>query len=193
MNNPPIASSGRLFRGENMKRVAHIVGAVILVVAIGLSTRAQDQSKLALAEELLNLLNVRETQEKALTMYQQMMVALIQENEPKSGDPAVRTKVASLMEKTLDMVKAEMSWDKRKEDYIVLYSETYTEPELKDMIAFYKTPSGQALVKKQPEVLKRSFELSQKVLSELMPKIKAMTNELKEDTQSKPTPEPGAK
>ncbi len=80
-----------------------------------------------------------------------------------------------------------------KEEYITLYSETYTEPELKDMIAFYKTPSGQAFIKKQPEVLKRSFELSQKVMSGLMPKIQAMANEFKKDVQSQSPPKPEGK
>jgi len=152
--------------------------------------KAQDESKRVLAEELLNLMNVKDTQEQALAMVKQMISAQIQKMNPTSEDSAVQARVTTLMEKTMDMVRDEMSWDRMKEEYITLYSETYTEPELKDMIAFYKTPSGQAFIKKQPEVLRRSLELSQKVMGGLMPKIQAMTNEFKKDVQSQPPPKP---
>lgn len=176
-----------------MKKSACIVAIIIVFVAVGLSVKAQDESKRVLAGEFLSLMNVKETQEKALAMFNQMIFAQIQKMNPKSEDPAVQARLTTYMEKIMNMVRDEMSWDKMKDEYITLYSETYTEPELKDMIAFYKTPSGQAFIKKQPEVLKRSFELSQKVMGGLMPKIRAMANEFKKDVQSQSPPKPEGK
>jgi len=78
----------------------------------------------------------------------------------------------------MDMLAQEFSWDKLKEDYITLYAETFTEDEMKGAIAFYKSPAGQAFITKQPEVVRRSMELSQKMMMQIMPKIQAMTKEL---------------
>ena len=39
---------------------------------------------------------------------------------------------------------------------IKVYPEVYTEQELKDMLAFYQTPTGQAILKKGPLILERS-------------------------------------
>ncbi len=164
-----------------MKKAACIGAAIIVFVAAGLAASAQDQSKQALAGELLELLNVKDTQQRALTMFQQMIVSQIQRMNPASKDPALQAKMANFMKKITDIVRDGMSWDKMKDQYITLYAETYTEPEMKDIIAFYKTPSGQAFIKKQPEILKRSFELSQKIMTGLMPKIQTMTKEFEKE------------
>jgi uncharacterized protein len=122
-----------------------------------------------------------------------MVLAQIQQMRPPSGDTAVSAKVTSQIEKLMDMISYETSWDKIKEEYITLYSEVFTEPELKDINAFYRTPSGHALIAKQPEVMRRSMELSQKRTGELMPKIQAMTNELKQSVQELAPPKPEGK
>ncbi len=177
-----------------VKRISSILTAIILLFAVGASANAQDQSKRAAAEELLNLVNMKETSEKSSAMIKQMVLAQIQQMRPQKGDAAVSAQMTSQIQKLMDMISYETSWYRIKEEYITLYSEVFTEPELKDMIAFYKTPSGHALIAKQPEVMRRSMELSQKRTGELMPKIQAMTNELKESILKElpPPPKPEA-
>ena len=177
-----------------MKKSVCIVVAIIAFVAIGVCANAQDQSKRALVEELLTLMNVKDTQERILEMVKQMIVSQIKKVLPPK-DAAEQARVVSQTEKLIGLVKDEMGWDKRKEDFISIYAATYTEPELKDIIAFYKTSSGQSFIKKQPEVLKRSFELSQKIMTGMMPKIQAMANEFSKDVkpQSAPAPKPQGK
>lgn len=75
-------------------------------------------------------------------------------------------------------------WEKIKDEHITLYANTFTEAQLKDIIAFHKTPTGQLFIKKQPELMKRSMELGQKRMAEIMPKIQAMTKELEESIRS---------
>lgn len=178
---------------NTLNKTAFVVIAMIVFVMAGVCANAQDQPERALAEEMLNLLNVKETQEKALAMYKQIIEAQIQKLDPKSADPAVQAKANELLGKVLDMVKEETTWDKMKEEYITLYAQTYTQSELKDIIAFYKTPSGQAFIKKQPELLKRSFQLGSKMMGGLIPKIQAMVNEFKTSIESQPSPKPAAK
>jgi hypothetical protein len=176
-----------------VKKVACIVGIILVSVAVGLPANAQDQSKRALAEEMLNLMNMRQTLDQTTAMIKQFFVAQIRRANPAPADPAAQAKLTSDLEKIMDMVKQEASWDKMKGDYISIYSEAFTEPELKDIVAFYKTPSGQALIKKQPQVMKRSLELSQKMMGRLLPKIKAMVDEMKKDVAPKSSPKPQGK
>ncbi len=177
-----------------MKKSLLVLAAIMVFLVAGVVAHAQDQSKQAAADELLNLLNVKETQKKAFEMYQQMIVAQIQQMNAGSKDPAAQAKVKTLLNKILNMVKDATSWDKLKKDYIALYAQTYTEPELRDIIAFYKTPTGQTYVKKQPEVLKRSFDMSGKMMKGLMPKIQAAVNEFRKSAAPpQPTPKPAGK
>ena len=50
--------------------------------------------------------------------------------------------------------------------------------ELKDLIAFYKSPAGQAFTRKQPELTMKTMEMTQKLMLQVMPKIQAMTKEM---------------
>ena len=51
---------------------------------------------------------------------------------------------------------------------------------MQSIIAFYKSPAGQTLIRKQPELMKRSMELSQKTMLQVMPKIQAMARDMAE-------------
>lgn len=153
------------------------------------SAAAQDVSRRALAEELLNILNVPADMEKFFAMikqgYPMQMKAMGATNMP--------TNVASQRDKMLDMLAQEYSWDKIKDDYIAFDAATYTEDEMKGAIAFFKSPAGQTYLKKEPELMKGMMELNQKLMMNIMPKIQAMTKELKETSPASATPENAGK
>jgi len=50
--------------------------------------------------------------------------------------------------------------------------------EPKELIAFYQSPAGKAFMAKQPELMRKSMQLSQKTMMSLMPKIMAMGAEV---------------
>jgi len=73
-----------------------------------------------------------------------------------------------------------MSWEKMEPEYIKLFSEVYTEDELKAIVEFYKTPAGQSMLKKQPLLMQKSMVISQKQMQALMPEIQKMSQEFKD-------------
>jgi hypothetical protein len=61
-----------------------------------------------------------------------------------------------------------------------LYATDFTEQELKDILAFYKTPSGQKLLKQQPNVVDNSMRFAQSWANNLSDEVIAkMRDELK--------------
>ncbi len=52
-----------------------------------------------------------------------------------------------------------------------VYDKNFTEFELKDIIAFYKTPTGQKSLKQMPEVLKESMDLTATLIAPQMGQI----------------------
>jgi len=176
-----------------MKRAVSIFVGILVFIAAGLLASAQDQTRRALAEELLNVVQVKENTEKTFAMIKQLVDAQIEKMKNAAGPTAKTAEAAARIDKIMDLVKQEFSWDKMKNEYVALYAETFTEAELKDITAFYKTPSGQAFIKKQPELMKRSMELSQKRMSDIMPKLQAMIKELEESIRSAMPPEPQTK
>lgn len=54
-----------------------------------------------------------------------------------------------------------MSWSSLKEDYLKIYMSEFTEAELKDMTAFYRTPTGKKVAAKQNVIMMKSSQLGQ--------------------------------
>jgi len=155
-----------------MKRVAL---PLILLLAISLSwtarpARAEDDNRRALAESLLNAMNVRQTVEKSFDIVKQM----IPQQMEKMGNAMGQTPdphAAEHTSKMLDAIAEEISWDHIKDDYIGLYADTFTAEEMQGMIDFYQSEPGQALVNKQPILMQKSMQLNQQMMMRIMPKL----------------------
>ncbi len=159
----------------------------LVAVGVGLvvwSANAQETPRRAMAEELLNLMNMQETIETSFAMVKQMIPAQRERMKQATGQTNMPSNVSNQVDSMMDMMAQELSWDKMKADYITLYADSFTEEEMKGIIAFYKSPAGVAFITKQPELMKRSMELSQKMIMQIMPKIQAMTKELIETPPS---------
>jgi hypothetical protein len=87
---------------------------------------------------------------------------------PKDSSPEVAQQVQQMMPKILDSVYKQMTWESLKPDFIQIYSEVFTEQEIKDLTAFYKTPLGQKLIEKMPEVSEKSMLIMQKRMPAMM-------------------------
>ena len=159
-----------------MKKLIGLMAAGLVLSVQG--AIAQDASRRVLAEELLNVMNAKAGFEKSFAMVKQMMSSQISKMEQAEGQTNTPSNVSGQMDKMMALITQEISWDKMKDDYIALYADTFTEDEMKGIIAFYKSPAGQSFTKKQPELMRRSMELSQKLMMQIMPKIQAMTKEL---------------
>ena len=56
---------------------------------------------------------------------------------------------------------------------VSLYAETFTEPELRQLIAFYKTPVGQKALQKMPELMLKGMAIGQQLAQAHMPELQA--------------------
>lgn len=159
-----------------MKRSLMMV--VVCVMMAGVA-RGEGNARQDLAEELMNLMKVPANIEKSFAMVKKMIPSQMEQMGKMSGQTNMPPEAVSQSEKIVDLVAAELSWEKVKADYISLYSETLTEEELKAAIAFYKTPEGQSFIGKQPELMKRAMELNQKLMMKIMPRLQEMTREMR--------------
>ncbi|MDA3924531.1 MAG: DUF2059 domain-containing protein [Kiritimatiellae bacterium] len=168
-----------------MKKMMTLIAVALMLSVVG--ANAQEVSRRAMAEELLNVMNMPESIGKSFEMIKQMIPAQKEKMNQAMGQTNMPSNVSSKSEKMMDMIFEELSWDNMKEEYIALYAETFTLDEMKGIIAFYKTPAGQAFTAKQPELMKRSMEMSQKMMVKVMPKIQAMMEEMMKTKPAAPT------
>jgi hypothetical protein len=163
-----------------MKRSLMALTVVWLVLA-GVA-RGEDESRRDLAEELMVLMKIPENIEKSFAMVKKMLPTQMEQMGKMSGQTNMPPEALMQSEKIVDVVASELSWEKVKNEYIVLYAETLTEDELKAAITFYKTPEGQSFVNKQPELMRRAMELNQKLMAKIMPRLQEMTKDMRKST-----------
>lgn len=173
-----------------MKMIRSVVATAIALSAWVAFGQGPDATRRALAEELLDRANVKESMEKSFAMVRQAIPAQLEQMRQATGQANLSTNVVRETEQVMDVLTKELSWDNLKESYITLYAETFTQEELEGIIAFYKSPAGQAYVKKQPQLMQRSMELSQKLMQQVMPRIQALSKELQAPARALPAPAP---
>lgn len=167
-----------------MKR--SLTAVVFVVFLTARAAFGQMPAKESLAEELLQLMHMKENTEKSFEAVKRMLPLQMEKISGATGQEPGSVAPTNQVSDMVDMIAREMSWEKMKNDYISLYAETFSEDELRGMIAFYKTPVGQAWISKQPEVARKSMELGQRLMMRLMPKLQTLRRETGEPIP--PTP-----
>ncbi len=59
--------------------------------------------------------------------------------------------------RTMALLKEELNWDSLQAIYVDIYRNSFTQEEVNGLITFYKTPSGQALIRKMPVVMQQTM------------------------------------
>jgi hypothetical protein len=142
---------------------------------------ADDASKNAKIEQMLELTHVDRMITQMLPQMQSVVAAQMAKTDMS---PEQRQQAEALQQKMMAMIADRLSWEKAKASYVRIYSETFSESEIDGILAFYKSPTGQAMLDKMPQLMQKSMEISQQLMGDLMPQIQQMTEQMKQSSQS---------
>ena len=67
--------------------------------------------------------------------------------------------------------KKHVGWAALKEDFIQIYVEAFSEKELHDLIAFYKTPTGQKAITVVPSLMQKGAQIGQSRVQKHLPEL----------------------
>ena len=173
-----------------MKRYVAVLLMVLTVECC--CARADEASKRAKAEQLFTLLRMD-------TMMDQLMggvkrqVQQITESMPGADQatPEQKKQIVDFQQRVMDVVNQKIGWKALEPDFITLYASTYTEEELDGIVAFYKSPIGQKMIDKTPELTTKSTQITQQKMSELQPQLSQMVQDFMKQmaaSMGKPAP-----
>lgn len=83
-----------------------------------------------------------------------------------------------------------MAWDAIKTDMIDLYAREFTEAELKELVAFYRTPTGQKAIEKMPVLMAKGAEYGRSVVVAHQPELEAAIAARAAEIMPAPAPMP---
>jgi hypothetical protein len=151
------------------KSIILMITTMIFLVAPAVAGQKEDLTK-----EMLNLADMKKMMDQIVAQVQQIQAAQLKSlNIPEKNQEKVLQFQSKLTKKIFDA----MSWDKMEPEYITLFSTVYTVEELKAIVAFYKSPAGQSMLKKQPMLMQKSMQIAQSKIQILLPELKKMTED----------------
>jgi uncharacterized protein len=139
---------------------------LMIVVVFGQmpAVRASDATHRAAAEALLNLMDMDNLMSQSID---QMLDMQVKQN------PAI----GQFKDQMKTFLAKYMSWASMKEDMIKIYTDEFTEQELKELLAFYQTPLGKKTVQKMPKLMAKGAELGQQRVQQHLPELQQAIQE----------------
>lgn len=151
---------------------------LLAVLCIPLAASADAQSHRAAAYELLDSARAENIVGLMKAQVEQTMRRAASGRDLSAEQQAVVDKYAA---KASEEVAGTMEWTRLKEEFATLYVSVYTEAELRELTAFYKSALGQKMLDKMPELLQQSIQLAQRHLQESMPRLQKIGDEMAEE------------
>ena len=152
------------------KRTITACMAVAAITFAGSAAWAAAPSDAAI-DELLEVMRLREQTSS-------MLDAMNQEFAQKSGtaeNAAVQQRMQAMQQQMGQILREEMAWEKVRPVYRQVYKESLTAEEVAGMLAFYRTPVGQSVLQKQPQITERAMQISrEQILPNVIERISTM-------------------
>ncbi|HEN8714427.1 TPA: DUF2059 domain-containing protein [Pseudomonas putida] len=161
-----------------MTRLRALCAAVALACASG-QVLAATASHNAAAEKFLTLANADKLGTPVYMQVQQMFAQRFAQTKAPATKQSVLESYQAKANAALDSA---IGWNKLKPKMVDLYTQTFTEQELKDLVKFYQSPLGKKVLSQMPKVTQQSAQLTQQSLEPAVPVVNKlledMTNEL---------------
>jgi hypothetical protein len=152
-----------------------ILLAVLMLSCFTLSAHADDTSKLAKVHEFFKISKVDQLSAQVMQqVMDQVNSGMMQQLTGTHLTPDQQKQLNEFNKKAQDLIASSVGWEKLEPEYAKLYVEAYSEQQLDDILAFYKSPTGQAMVQKNPELLKQSTAIAQGHLAAAMPQLQKL-------------------
>jgi hypothetical protein len=162
--------------GFTMKRLMVVTVLVLGLFPLAAWGAEPEASHRQAAADLLKMMNMEKTMRSGSNA---MLDAQIH------GNPALAP-YRDVFEK---WVGKYLTWDAVGPRMTDLYMQSFTEPELRDLIAFYKTPTGQKSLAKMPVLMQQGAQLGMEVAQQHKAELEEMIRARKAELEKAKTPE----
>lgn len=144
--------------------IAALACAAISAVPASAQQASPSASSIAMAKEMITL-------KGGTTMFERIVPGVIEsaKNSLVPTNPGVipqLNEVAAILHKEMEAKKAELI-----NEVSTIYAQRFTEQELKELLAFYKTPLGRKAINEEPAALDASMKRAQTWADDLYEKV----------------------
>lgn len=156
-------------------KIRSMVLALALFAAPAAAQPEPSASEVAAVRELLEVSRTRENFIRAMELG-------MEQGGMGEMTPQIRAVLSEFMDE-------HFRYDEMEPDFIRMYTDMYTEEEIRGLSAFYRTPLGQRMIETLPEISATSQRIVMERLQSAMPELIRRMTEAMQAQQSGTTPE----
>ena len=155
---------------------------LVLPISSATDTPPSDAS----IKQLLQVSHVRALVDSMMGQMDGIMKnAMAQATQGRQVTPEVQKEIEQVESDVKTQMKDVLDWSKLEPMYIRIYQKSLNQQEIDGMIAFYKTPTGQAVLNKMPLVLQNTMSEVQQMLQPMMQHLQQKQHEIAAKVQAK--------
>jgi hypothetical protein len=133
----------------------------------------------ASVKQLLEIAQVRKLVDSIMTQMDNLMQQTVaQAVQGRPIPPKVQKEIDQTRAEMMATMKELLDWSKLEPMYMRVYQKTFTQQEVDGMLAFYKTPAGQAVLGKMPAVMQNTMDEMQQLMGPVMQKIQKLQEDV---------------
>ncbi len=160
--------------------------AATFAFAGALSARADAVTKQQKIEELFKLIRIDKSLQQVASQQVTQAQSLMKTMFPGVKLSADEQKdIDAFLQKIMAITQDAVSWPKLEPQFVDVYAGTYSEEEIDGMLAFYRSPTGTAMIAKQPEIITKSQAISQAQLATVQPKLREAVMQFVQEMSAK--------
>ena len=154
------------------------LGSVSIILLLGSSAVIAAPASDSAIKQLLVVTQAQKLMDGTRAQFDTLMVNVVQQElKGKTPTPQQQQAIEKMRKKIVEVMQAELAWEKIEPLYLRLYKESFTEEEIGGMLAFYKTPAGQAVITKMPVLMQKTMFELQKMVSGMVPRMQTIQEE----------------
>ncbi|MGH8353335.1 MAG: DUF2059 domain-containing protein [Pseudomonas sp.] len=159
-----------------------ILCTALLFACVSGPALADSASHAANAEQFLKLAHADKLAVPVYAQVQQMFAQRFTQAQAPEGKKALLESYQAKANAALDKA---VSWDKLKPEMVKLYTDNFSESELKDLIAFYQSPLGKKVLEKMPTLTAQSAQMTQAKLETAVPEVNKLLADMAKELEPK--------
>ena len=191
---PLLLAGGLTVSGARAQTAGAKAPATAPPAATAATNAPPDPAKVPLIEDLFKLTKPDNMMTQAKSAIGSAAQQAFTSEVKKFDNPAkYQADYQKLQGQLMGIIDSRLDWTKMKPQLVKIYSDSFSKDELAGITAFYRSPAGQAEMKKMPEVAYKTNMIGQQQLASVQPELqKAMSDALTSIKQKSQASHPAA-
>lgn len=132
----------------------------------------------ASVQQLLQTMHAADLFDNAQRQFDGMFQNMTQQvTQGKPATPEQQKALDEFHTKMMAILHKELGWEAMQPIIMQIYQKSLSQDEVNGMIAFYNTPTGQAVIKKMPVIMQNSMTLMQQKMPHMVQEIQQAAKE----------------